>query len=319
MKNCQYCGFQLLKGAKFCHNCGKPTTTKSINCPKCRASNPSSSKFCFNCGEPIDIIYAPGDYITPIYKLDFRSLKTLSIQIRDAFLVAISMAVEADGELSRENYYLDAFESTGFRVAIFDEQAQIMSKLFQKAYQKNGYQSFMMIELQLYAAFQRLLERFWVQYLVKILPQPLSPKILNYEKTTLENVNLHQLMVDYLALDLEAESHYLNAVDIPVKKLKQAQKIFFKHQVGEVPYVFIDQTLLGSGKEGLVLTNKGLYWKAAFHKAANIQFQAISNLKRYKNHLEINGIYLNINPSINYKLLKLLQRIKRFFEVLNPI
>ncbi|MEF2964227.1 SPFH domain-containing protein [Paenibacillus sp. M1] len=49
LTTCNACGSPLLKGAKFCPNCGD----KYHACPKCGTDNPESATECVNCKEPL--------------------------------------------------------------------------------------------------------------------------------------------------------------------------------------------------------------------------------------------------------------------------
>ena len=118
------------------------------------------------------------------------------------------------------------------------------------------------------------------------------------------------MIADYLCLEEENLTSYLSAIEIPLNKLKNARKIFFSPQAGEVPLFFLDYTLFKSGKEGIVMTERAIYWKHHFHKHAAIDYKNIDRLEYHNDHLEINGIYLNITASFNYKLYKLLARLK---------
>lgn len=314
-KKCKSCGAKLYKDARFCHSCGKQTEVESIACPQCRLANPPDAKFCLQCGYPINVVYTPSDKVTPLYRLDFDRLDTLTYQLRDAFAVFISMAVEADGEFEKEPLFLEAFHEKLAPTEFFGEQMNKLAAHLSSHYQEQGTQAFMLIELQVYVAFQCLLQRFWIEYVPQLLPFPLSPRILNYEKDSIATVPLRAMLLDYLQLDQEDLLLYTNAIEIPVKSLQNARQSFFFPQAGEVPYIFIDMTVLKSGKEGVILTNKALYWKSYFHKPSSVAYHSINSLKRFKNHLEINDVYFNVTPSLNYKLLKLLQHLKRLLDI----
>ncbi len=310
MKICKSCKSRLLDVASFCHHCGREVQGNAIVCLKCNTPNPSNAKFCFNCGHPINLQYQPKPNISPIFKLDFNDLATLPTQLKDAFLLYICILLEQENLAEKEALFLKVFDNSGFRIEVFEEESLHIAALFEQLFNNKGASSFSTIENIAQRAFLDLSELFWIKYCSALLPFPLSEDILNYQKIELESVSLQQMMHDYLQMEEESLNYYLYAVEIPLKKMANARKAYYKHDSGEFPYLLVDQTLFGSGKEGLVLSSKGIYWKVHFHKAQSLKFGNIKSLQLHKNHLDINQAYFNTSPSFNYKLFKLLYKIK---------
>lgn len=319
MKTCKSCETVLMDVAQFCHNCGRQVAGNAIVCLKCSTPNPGHAKFCFNCGYPINVQYIPKTHISPRFKLDFNDVATLPTQLKDAFLLYISYLLEIEGIVHTENQIhlpeqgaalLLTFETSGFRRIVFEEAALQLAETLEQLYTEGRAAAFPVIESRVELLFLDVGELFWLEYVPHLMPFPLSKAILRYQGSSFSTVNLQQMIHDYLMLSDEPLVFHLHAVDIPIKKLSNARKGFFKHDSGEFPLVFIDQTLFGSGKEGLIITQKNIYWKAAFHKAESVPLNQIQKIKYLKNHIEINGLYCNLTDSLNYKLFKLLYRIK---------
>lgn len=57
---CQHCGNELLEGAKFCSQCGKPVAEKLI-CPECGYEGEAGMIFCIHCGTRL----TPGGKVQP--------------------------------------------------------------------------------------------------------------------------------------------------------------------------------------------------------------------------------------------------------------
>lgn len=312
MSHCQSCHTPLEPNALYCHNCGKQTTGDGVICFACNNVNPQSSRFCFRCGTPINVQYTPNPNISPIYSLDFNDIATLPTQLYEAFKVYLGMALEQEDNSAKEALFLEILEHSSFRVQYLEEDTVLMTQQFEQLFQVQGSQSFVQIEQTIERHFAPLLERFFIEFCSHLLPNALPKRILNYQEQAVEAHLLRQMIHDYLVLEQETVTAYINAIEIPFKKLKNARNTFFSPQPGEIPYVFIDQTLLRSGKEGCILTANAIYWKAYFQKSAQVAFSKIEQLHFHSDRLEINGIYLNINPSINYKLYHLLQRLKMY-------
>lgn len=310
MKNCQSCNTNLLPNALYCHNCGKQTDGDGVVCLDCNNINPKNARFCHHCGIPINVKYTPKPNITPIYSLDFNDIPTLPIQLTDAFRVAICWTLEQEQNSEKEALFLQTFEKSDFRRKYLEEATILMTQEFEGFFEHHGNASFGAIEQEIEKQFAALLERFFIGFCEPLLPYKLPTQVLNYQHATTQSTNMQQLIVDYLNLDNESLIAYTSAIEIPLKKLKNARSTFFTPPAGEVPYVFIDQTLLRSGKEGCIITAKAIYWKSYFHKSAALSFSSIEKLLFFHDRLEINDIYFNINPSVNYKIYKLLSRLR---------
>lgn len=309
-KKCQSCHTALLPNALYCHNCGKQADGEGVVCFACQNVNPASSRFCARCGTAINVQYTPSPNITPVYSLDFNDIPTLPTQLREAFRVFVSLAVELEHNQDQELAILEQLEKSNFRQKYLEEETVLMTQEFESWFEERGVAAFGAIEQYIDHKFLGLLERFFVEYCQDLTPFPLPKAILNYQEASLHYSNLQRLLLDYLEVDQEPLLLYTNAIEIPLKKLKNARAAFFRPQAGETPYLFIDQTLLRSGKEGCILTAKGIYWKAYFQRAAAVPYTALERLAYHPDHVEINGIYLNISPSFNYKLYHLLSKLK---------
>lgn len=309
-KNCQSCNTDLLPNALYCHNCGKQADGDGVVCFECKNVNPNAARFCARCGNPINIKYTPKPNITPIYGIDFNDIPTLPTQLHEAFKVFVCWALEQEHQSEKEAFFLQTLEKSSFRQEYLEEATVLMTQEFESLFETYNINSFEQIEAHIEKQFTRLLERFFVDFCNPFLPKTLSKNILLYQDANLQDTNLHQMTMDYLDIDNENITAYTHAIDIPLKKIKNARTTFFQPTAGEIPYVFIDQTLLGSGKEGFILTAKAIYWKAYFQKSAQVRFSEIEKLVFFSDRLEINNIYFNVNPSFNYKLYRLLFRLR---------
>ncbi|MFT5647919.1 MAG: hypothetical protein ACI976_002614, partial [Aureispira sp.] len=212
--------------------------------------------------------------------------------------------------LEKEALFLQTFDKSNFKQQYLEEGTVLMTQEFEDIFEERGISAFKVIEIEIEKQFSALLERFFIDFCNPLLPHQLSKQILQYQEANFLTTNLHQMINDYLHLEEEDLISYSSAIEIPLKKLKNARSTFFKPEAGEVPYAFIDHTLLRSGKEGCIITAKAIYWKAYFQKSARIEYSTIHKLTYYKDRLEINSIYLNISPSINYKIYRLLSRLR---------
>lgn len=309
-QHCKSCETPLIPGAQYCHNCGKQVDGQGVICFSCQTVNPLASRFCSRCGTPLNVQYTPNPHITPLYGLDFDDIPTLPTQLSNAFRTFVSLSIEQENNREKEPHILTILDSSPFKQQYLEEATVLMTQTFEAAFEAQGIAAFAAIERAIDQRFVPLLERLYIEFCPKLLPQPLPQAILNYQDATLKTVNLAHLILDYLDVDNEPLLLYTNAIEIPLKKLKNARATFFKSQDREVPCLFIDQTLLRSGKEGCIVTEKALYWKAYFQRAAKVTYCELDHLSFQADHLKINGLYFNVNASFNYKFYRLLVRLK---------
>jgi hypothetical protein len=307
---CQSCLTPLLTNARFCHHCGKEAGGDGVVCFDCNTVNPSGARFCSTCGSGINIQYSPNPYISPIYGLNFEDIPTLPSQLTEAFRVLLCLAIAQENAKEKEMLFLHLFQHSDFIQKHLEEATVLMTQEFEEIFDQTGSSAFSGIEQIIERKFTQLLELFFIRYAQDLIPHPLPSAILHYQDTPLEAIHKQRMLIDYLQPDEENLTIYTSAIEIPLPKLKNARKIYFKPTTGETPLLFLDYTLFKSGKEGIVMTAKGIYWKHHFHKNAQVAYHQIKQLAYFDDRLEINGIYLNITPQFNYKLYKLLGRLK---------
>ncbi len=309
MKHCKGCHSSLYPEAQFCHNCGKQTDSVKIICRECNNINPEASRFCYRCGSPVDITYSPNPNISPVFGLDFTDIQTVPQQIIEAFRLSLSLAMEYENCQHKEALYLDAYKESNFVQSYLEEASIQMTQEFEELFDERGKSAFGIIEKRVDQQFARLFECFYINYCNNIIPFSLPQKILNYQGINIRSNNLGMMISDYLDVDVKL-TYYTKAIEIPLEILKNSRTTFFKAPAGETPLYMADQSLLLNGKEGFILTNKAVYWKSCFHKSAFFSYKKIDNIHYFSDRIELNGIYMNVSPEFNYRLYRLLVRLK---------
>ena len=284
---CTHCHGELLEGAKFCHHCGKEQFPEKV-CGACNTSNPIEALYCKNCGHPFTESL-----------VDLPSLVDLFLDYFDREIR------EANGFFNKEKIHKSLSTSAFLEkvAARFDALELKYSTLEDRQlYNREIQQDFL-----------GLLEYFLVYFCEGILPYPLSKKILKYEG--MSQALIQPMAYDYLNLEnWSDEDIYLNPLDIPLKGIKKAASIFFKPQKNEAILFLLDQSLTGSFREGVGLTERGIYWKSAMEPAQAVPFSAIQTLELEKNWLLINGHYFNVNPSFNFYFMRFLKKVALYIE-----
>lgn len=278
------------------------------SCPNCKTSLPDDARFCIQCGAP-----QPKSTAT-VSDLDIDWDKDLATQITNHFFSSLQRVVRNDYNTPDPLPFSERVYASGFRDIVQRRAQQVGEKLqtqleldaisLRSAHRK--------IELLL----DELLDFFVIRYCQDLLETPLPESILKYQHLSLDQIDLFQMVLDYLDFAHESEIVYTDFLVMPVEKLKNAGRSFLFPEKNEKILLICDQSILGSCKEGFALTEKGLYWKAHLQKGRQVLFENLQQIEREKEWININGHFFNVNPSLNLKMLKLLRRIS---QVLLPV
>lgn len=159
--------------------------------------------------------------------------------------------------------------------------------------------------------FAELMDYFLAAHCADLNPIDLPAAVMRYQGVPVTADNLFRVVYDYLELDREREPFYVDFVKMPTKKLRRAAKSFLFAQPDERILLILDQTLLGSVKEGFAFTDRALYWKPHLEPAASVALIDLQELKRQHDWLRINGKFFHVSRPVNLKMLYLLRKIKR--------
>ena len=155
-----------------------------------------------------------------------------------------------------------------------------------------------------------MLDYFIIRYCQDLNEIPLPEAILKYQDLSLEQIDLFEMIPDYLNFDQEEEKVFTDFLKMPLDKLKNASQSFLFPQKNEKILFICDQSLLGSCKEGFAMTEKALYWKAHLEKARVVQYNQLAKIERTKDWINVNDHFFNVNPSLNLKMMKLLKKLR---------
>ena len=286
MRNCQFCDTELLEMARFCHHCGAkvkvskttPTTTEST------------------------------DYQSK-YPLDFRRIKGLSSTIKQYFIQALDQRIKETQNPKLKKDYLNRLLQSEFQ-KVFDLRAR---QLAEEAYTIHISQKKTVpqeIDQLLSKSFNGLLDYFIVKYCQDLNEVNIPNEALKYEGQKKEDFDLQKMVVDFLDLEKEAIQIYTDFIKMPLRKLQNASRTFLFPAKDEKVLLIADQTVFGTCREGFALTEDALYWKAHFKEAQKVFYHQIETIKKEKDWLLINDVFFNVNPSVNGKMIFLLNRLK---------
>lgn len=306
MRKCPNCFTMLSDQARFCHECGLKVADddKKVTCPDCGEENPATAKFCRNCGKDVSEKRKAEELF------EERPTQATENEIHAAFREHLQQkAAEEQGEKIAPAY-LERLEQSDFKFSYEIKVKQLAEDLL-KNQEKPDYDA-AAAHLSLHNTFENLSDFFMIFYCSDLNRIELSEKILRWQNIDRNNIDLLQLVEDYLDFGTEpGVTYYTNFVEMPLDRLRTAGKSFLFPAAEEKILLICDQSVLGSLKEGFAFTERGFYWRMHFEPARMVLYQNLEEINREKDWIKINGQFFNANKSLNIKILKLLKKIKR--------
>lgn len=284
----------------------------SLICNNCGITLPDGAKFCFNCGAK-QLTDVPPTYTerptTLKYELDLNG--NVVEQISELFITALHTRLIEEHQPSRQAEYMEELYRSGFRETVQLRAQQLAEEAVRL--EQTDLNGPLKVSRMLDTAYNDLLDYFIIHYCQHLNAIELPEAILKYQYVARENLNLFQMVFDYLDFTNEKETVYTDFLSMPLDKLRNAGKSFLKPQKDERILFICDQTLFGSVKEGFALTEAAIYWKAQFQKAQAVRYRDLQTVERQKDWLHINGHFFNVNPSLNLKMMKLLKKLRGLY------
>ena len=278
--------------SKYCQNCNTPL--------------PDGAKFCFNCGAKQTPAFTHSPATDLKYELDLTG--NVGQQVFDLFLQALQTRITEEHQPARLSEYVQHLTDSGFGETVRMRTRQLAERAV--VLEKTDLNGAWKVSQMLDTAYNDLLDYFIIQYCQHLNQIPLPEAILKYQYAQLPDVDLFQMVFDYLDFQSENETVYTDFLSMPLEKLRNAGKSFlFPHKNERILFI-CDQTLFGSVKEGFAMTERAIYWKAQLQGAHQVAYEELQSVERHRDWLHINGQFFNVNASLNLKMLKLLKQLK---------
>lgn len=312
MVYCPKCHTTLPENAKFCHQCGTNVEIPLAECPHCQKKNPADVRFCYGCGQQMEAFVLSPLLRSTISKYDFEIPEKLEEQIKNQFFEALKIYA---GWIApdRTNDYLLSVVTKGFTKTL-DLRAKQLADSLSADYNGKIHPSVIHLEKTLENAISSLAIYHIVYNCKDLNPCYLSEKIVRYENAKRGSVDLKAMIADYLSFEHEKEKYYTDFVTMPTTVLQNAAKSFLFAARGEFIYFISDQSFLNTGKEGFAMSEFAIYWKTPMEKPQKLYFHHIARLEKQRDWVKLNDRFFNVNPSLNVKVLLLLDKLKKIYS-----
>lgn len=274
-------------------------------CSNCQHKILEEAAFCAKCGTRVQ--ESGSEQSAARYPLKEETIDGLTTEIRALFFKDLEAIV--DEEIGRNKYrvYFDQFYKSGF-YKNFDLRVK------QLAEEISGFQTMhntqVKIDQLLMETFQGFIDHFIVLHCKELHQINLPEALLKYSTATRETIDLRQMTLDYMDFNNENDKVYTDLISIPEVKIKNAVQSFLFAKPEETIFFICDQTVFGSCKEGFSMTNQALHWKSHFNAPQSVYYDDLKEIKREAEWLNINGLFFNVNKTLNFKMMKLLKKLR---------
>ena len=305
MRQCFNCDRALPEGAQFCPNCGNgaPVAAPAL-CVRCERPLPKAAHFCPACGLPVPRPRSSGGAL-PITVITQEDIQLGFGRAFEAYFAEEypALAIERVRRHLRHSPFqkilTNKFKQLQRDTLFMQDQGQ--SAASQWAY--------------LAYAFYELLDFFVVRFGGELTGDPLPEAILQHQGKTRQTVDRIRLIFDYLQLEDTDEKVYTDFVrEMPPAKLRNATHSFLFPPKNERILFISDQSTFGSLREGYAMTEAAIYWKAHFERPAHVRYDNLRAVRRQEKWITINGLFFNVNPRLNLRMLKLLRKLQFIYN-----
>ena len=309
---CPKCHTQLVENAKFCHACGANVEIPLSKCAACEKMNPADATFCYGCGNPTQALeLLPPQYLTLKSKYTFQDVELLEDNIKNLFFEELKRYASWIAPNKVEEY-LRLFYTQNFTQTV-DLRAKQLAEEFSTQFKTLATPSVFRLEKELESSVSSLALYHIVYNCRDINPLHIPEKILRYEKALRGNVDIRQMIFDFLSFETEKERVFTDFVKMPIETMQNTAKNFLFSGKGEFIFFISDQGLFSSGKVGFAMTEFALYWKTSMEKPQKVYFHHLARLEKQKDWIKINNRFFNVNPTLNVKILLLLDKLKNIY------
>ena len=305
MKKCRACHKPIADAAARCPHCGAAVIEETLLCPACGEENSLYANACTRCGTRF-FAADPEPGAGPTEDIFGNSnLDTLQREVANRFELAFKKRLDEEHAPMLHPRYYERLQQSGFQGSLNFRIQQLASevaglgadfrtKAVKRLLEKN---------------FEELLDYFIIRFCTDLNETNYPEAILRYHGKSPNQIDLRQMILDYLDLDNEDLAWYTDFVTMPPAKLKNAADNFLFPKKDEKLFLICNTSILGNCKQGFAMTSKCLYWKTELEPAQRVFYHKLEQVKRDDHWITINGIFFHATSSLNLKMIRILKRV----------
>ena len=280
-----------------------------MTCTNCKHVLETDAQFCKHCGTKVLIVETPKEEYQAKYPLDYREALTLGTQVRALFFKELEKVITLEFGENEYRKYFDHFYKSEFYKS-FDIRTRQLAEEAYSIHSGPSKQVNQEVDRLLAPNFHGFIDHFLVLHCRNLHGIVIPEAVLKYTNVKKGEVDLRQMILDYMGFEDEPDKVYTDLISIPPMKVKNAIQSFLFTQSQEKIFFICDQTVFGSCREGFAMTEQALHWKSHFNPAHSVFFDDLKEIKREAEWISVNGLFFNVSKSLNYKVMRLLKKLK---------
>jgi Double zinc ribbon len=312
---CPSCNHKSGAGANYCNSCGTNLRMTKKVCPSCAHQNPAISVYCHACSYQFGGTQGQLSSYQPKFVFSLKQPSLIPEQVKAQFFRFLRQRIFEEQDGRKYADYTGRFYDSRFREIFEIRSRQIVTDILQ-IHKVHGDGGLAAIDLLCLKSYDGLADFFLIQYCPDLNALRVPAELLKYEKHSPQKPPTWDMLRDFLDFPREQEVFYFDFLSMPEKLLQQAVSSYITAGKGEKLFFICDLSLNGSCREGLAITDQGIYWKLPFGKAKGFRFDMLYEVRKEKNWLVVNENHLVVNPGFDLKLLKFLRKVMPEREVL---
>lgn len=311
MKTCRACGQQIPEPVGRCPHCGAVLIEETIVCPTCGQENALANLHCVYCGHHF---FGAGSSEAPPPTddlFDTSHMDRLHREVASRFEKHFEQRLAEEHHPERHEAYRQRLLRSPFRQTLDLRLQQLAEEIADIGPDFRNRQ----VKRTLENTFEELLDLFIIRHCSDLNEVHYPEAILRYHGRTLAEIDLKNMVLDFLDLDSADLSWFADFVTMPSHKLKNAADHFLFPRRDESLLIIVDTSITSSCKSGFALTSRCIYWRTELEPPQRVYYHKLESAYREEDWMKINDIFFHASLPVNLKLIRLLKKLRALFRL----